>query len=309
MPGYHVDRSIEINASPEQVHATVADFGTWTTWSPWLCAEPDAEVTVSENSSSVGSVYAWNGEIVGQGEMEHQRLEPGRLIDDEIRFQRPFKSISRVSFETEPANGGTRITWNMDGKLPWFLFWMKPMMQRFIGMDYERGLRMLKEWIETGQVLSQTRVAGIESVGPLHVVGIRTQCSAADIGPSMEQTFKQLRAAIENGSLPQGGELMSVYHKVDMKRRIFDYTGGCVVPAGTTPPTSMTSCSLPAGRALKVEHTGSYHHLGNAWSAAYQHARYKKLRQSRGSSFEIYRNSPQDAPEAELRTDVFLPLR
>ena len=37
-----------------------------------------------------------------------------------------------------------------------FLFWMRRQMELFIGMDYERGLKMLKEWIETGQILSTT---------------------------------------------------------------------------------------------------------------------------------------------------------
>ena len=64
----------------------MSDFGTWTSWSPWLCAEPDAKVTVTQDSSSVGSIYAWEGEVVGIGEIEHRHLEPGRLIEEEIRF-------------------------------------------------------------------------------------------------------------------------------------------------------------------------------------------------------------------------------
>ena len=106
MPRFHVQRSIQINASPEEVFNTVADFGTWTKWSPWLCSEPDAKVTVTEDASSVGSIYAWKGDVVGQGEIEHRQLEPGRLIDEEIRFVKPFKSKSDVAFEMEPAGEG-----------------------------------------------------------------------------------------------------------------------------------------------------------------------------------------------------------
>lgn len=309
MPRYHVDRSINISASPEKVHETVADFSTWTTWSPWLCAEPDAEVTVTDDSSSVGSVYAWKGEIVGQGEVEHQRLEPGQLIDDEIRFIKPWKSVSRVSFETKPENGGTCITWNMDGTLPWFMFWMKPMMQRFIGMDYERGLRMLKEWIETGEVLSQTRICGVESVGPLQVIGVRASCAAADMSSSMEQSFAKLHDTLDRHGLPKDGQLLSVYHCVDMKRKTFDYTAGLTVPAGTDTPPEMSAWSLPAAQALKVEHTGSYQNLGNAWSAAYKYAEHKRMKQSKAGTFEIYLNNPEQTAEADLRTDVYLPLR
>jgi hypothetical protein len=59
--------------------------------------------------------------------------------------------------------------------MPWFLFWMISQMEVFIGMDYERGLKMLKEWIETGSILSTTKICGIESVGPLKMAGLRNR--------------------------------------------------------------------------------------------------------------------------------------
>ncbi len=116
MTRFHVQRSIHIQAAPERVFDCVADFGTWTTWSPWLCADSAAQVCVSEDPSSVGSVYSWKGEIVGEGEIEHRQLQPGRLIEDEIRFVKPFRSQSQVAFEMEPAGEGTRITWHMRGR-------------------------------------------------------------------------------------------------------------------------------------------------------------------------------------------------
>jgi len=308
MPKFHVDRSITINAAPEKVHDTVADFGTWTTWSPWLCAEPDATVTVTDDASSVGSVYAWKGEVVGQGEIEHKQLERGRLIDQEIRFLKPWKSVSHVAFRTQPAEGGARITWNMDGSLPWFMFWMKPMMKAFIGMDYERGLRMLKEYIETGHINAKTHVQGIESVGPLKVIGVRSTCSTSDVGASMEKTFSSAGREFERHGLPMDGDMISVYHCFDIKGQTFDYTGGHVVPESTSVPAGLSSWSLPQCRALHVAHEGSYNHLGNSWSAANQHARYKKLKQSKVGTFEIYRN-PQESDESKLRTDIYLPLK
>lgn len=309
MPKYHVDRSIDIDASPEKVHSVVADFGTWPEWSPWLCIEPEAEVTITDDACSVGSVYSWKGEVVGQGEIEHQQLETGRFIDQEIRFLKPFKSVSRVSFEMQANGGGTRVTWNMDGKLPWFLFWMKPMMQRFLGMDYERGLRMLKEWIETGQVLSRTTVHGVESVGPLKVIGVRTRCTMKDIGPSMEQTIGRVHEEFDRHGLPKDGEMISVYHEFNLKQQLVDYTSGYIVPSNVAVPEGMSSWSLPAGQALRVEHVGRYDHMGNAWNAAQQNARYRKLKQSKVGTFEIYRNNPAETAEADLLTEIYLPLR
>ncbi|MFK7818026.1 MAG: SRPBCC family protein, partial [Planctomycetaceae bacterium] len=163
MPKFNVSRSIQINASRKKVFDAVADFGTWTAWSPWLCAEPGAKVTVSSDASSVGSLYSWNGEVVGVGEIEHKRMVPEERIEDEIRFLKPWKAVSQVTFTLSEVADGTELTWTMAGSVPWFLFFMKPMMKTMIGMDYDRGLKMLKEWLETGSVSASTEIKGVES--------------------------------------------------------------------------------------------------------------------------------------------------
>jgi effector-binding domain-containing protein len=310
MPRFHVQRSTEIKATPEKTFETVADYGTWTTWSPWLCAEPEANVQVTEDPSSVGSIYSWKGEIVGEGEIEHRQLQPGRLIEDEIRFLKPFRSTSQVRFELEPAGEGTRITWHMNGSLPWFLFWMRSQMIAFIGMDYERGLKMLKEWIETGQILSSTTIRGVESVGPLQMAGVRKKCSLHEIGPSMAAAFAEAKQKMSEHHLPTDGQSMSVYHDFNIKTQTFDYTSGFAIPdSAESVPADLSSWSISETQGLCVEHLGSYEHLGNAWSAAHQLAHYKKLKLSKAGSLEIYKNDPEETPPAELLTEIVLPLR
>ena len=310
MPRFHVQRSIDINATPESVFETVADYGTWKTWSPWLCAEPDAEVTVTDDPSSVGSIYSWSGEIVGAGEIEHRQLESPRVIEDELRFTKPFRSQSRVVFKIEPAGEGAKITWHMHGSLPWFLFWMIPQMEIFVGMDYQRGLRMLKELLETGQILSKTTIQGVDSVGPLRMAGVRKTCSVSDVGPSMEAAFSEATQKFQQAGLSTDGEGITVYHKFDLKAQTFDYTSGFLLPdsAGSV-PADLTSWSIPHTKVLRTEHIGSCDNLGNAWSAANQYVRYKKLKQSKILTFEIYKNDPHETSPADLRTEIYLPLK
>jgi predicted transcriptional regulator YdeE len=310
MPSFHVYRSIQIDASPDKVFDAVADFGTWTTWSPWLSADPDAIVTVSDDPSSVGSVYSWQGELIGAGEMEHQRLELGRLIEDEIRIINPFRSKSKVTFELQPDNEDTKITWHMRGSLPWFMLWMVAKMEVFIGMDYERGLCMLKEWIETGQVQSETSVRGIESVGPLQMVGIRETCFISEIGSSMKTALEEVKQILTEHDLPSDGELITVYHKIDFKAQRFHYTTGILLASSlANVPEGLSSWSIPAMQALVVEHVGSYKHLGNGWNAAIQFARYKKLKQSKIGTYEIYKNGPDQTSPDKLCTEICLPLK
>lgn len=308
---YHVEQSIEIQADRDKVFDAIADFNTWTTWSPWLCCDRAAKVTVTDDSSSENSQYHWVGPVVGEGEIQHEKLVRGELIDQELRFIKPFKSVSRVWFDIEQAGGGTKVTWHMKGNLPWFLFWMKAGIQRFISMDYNRGLKMLKEFVEQGEVASDTEVLAVTSVGPYRVVGVRNSCVMKDIGPSMDAAFGRLEAKMKASSLPMDGEMLTIYHKLDMKTQVMQYTAGYVVPRGTTvSDSSLAVEDLPQGEALHVKHTGRYEHLGNAWSAAHANLRHMKLKISKScGGFEIYRNSPNDTDAKDLVTDLYIPVR
>lgn len=309
MPKFHVQRSIQIEAPPEQVFDRLADYSQWRTWSPWLCAEPDADVQVTDDPSSVGSVYQWRGELVGQGEIEHVKLDPGRLIQDEIRFIKPFKSRSDVRFELDDVDGGTRVTWHMQGSLPWFLFWLKSQMDIFIGMDYERGLKMIKEWIETGEVKSKTLTRGVESVGPLRMAGVSGSALMNEIGPSLQAAMSTAREKLESQGIQIEDAGISVYHHFDMKAQRLDFTAGYQIPADAELDGELSTWSIPETSALCVEHIGSYDNLGNGWSAAHQFTRYKKLKQSRVGTFELYKNHPQETAAADLITEIYLPLK
>lgn len=309
MSKYAVSRSIVINAPIDDVYARIVDYSTWTTWSPWLFAEPEAKVTVSDNPNSVGSLYQWEGEVTGSGELEHQQLTPNREIVDEIRFFKPFKSKSVVRFLFQSVDGGTKVEWQMNGRLPWFMFWMVGMMDTFIGRDYERGLKMLKEWIETGDILSKTEVQGMQGIGPLRMAGLRQVCSLDELGPSMQQAYPQVCQKFSEGGLPTENGI-AVYHKFDMKKKVCQYTCGFLISTDANIPAGLEEWQLPQVNALKVKHTGSYDHLGNAWSAAMQVQRYRKLKlDAKKACFELYVNSPDQVATADLETDIYLPLK
>lgn len=311
MPAYEIEKSIFIQASPERVFEVVSDYRTWTTWSPWLISEPTATVTISQEAASVGSLYAWHGQVTGQGELEHKRLVPGQLVEDELRFLKPFKSTCKTSFKLTREGSETRLTWDMKGSLPWFLFWMIPMMKTFIGMDYQRGLNMLKEWVETGAIASRTIVHGTEKVASFRMAGIASKCSIDDVSESMERAFEQAQAEFHKTGLSMDKGMISVYTKFRIKEAGFDYISGYLIGDDAIVPSSspLKTWALPTCNAFRVEHVGAYRHLGNGWSVANQLCRYKKLKQQRLGTFEIYRTTPAEVQEQDIKTDIYLPLR
>ncbi len=309
MPAIRVSRSIVIKHSEEMVFDTVADFGTWTRWSPWLCIDPQAVVTVSDDPHSVGSTYQWTGELVGAGEIKHVHLDRPQRIVQRLQFLKPFKSKAEVEFEFASVPGGTKLTWSMRSSLPWFLFWMRAQMETMIGMDYDRGLKMLKELIETGEVLSKTEVLGVETVDGLSLVGARGSAPMNDISSAMDSVITTVDESLARAGIAKSETMASAYHSCDFKDSgRLAFTTGYVLPESVTVAEPLIRCEIPAGKMLHVRHVGSYQNLGNAWNGAYQYAKFKKLKLARQDAYEIYVNDPT-TPASQRITDIYLPVK
>ncbi len=308
---YHVKKSVLIKATPEEVYQAVADFNTWTIWSPWLCMEPTAEVTISADEKSQGAVYAWVGKMVGSGEIEHKQLDTNTFIDQQIRFHQPFKSQSDVYWEFESAGEGTKVTWGMRGKMPFFFRFMAKQMEPWIGMDYERGLKMLKDYLEKGSIASHISIEGIAEFPETHYVGIKVTCPMDEVGPSMKKSFTALGEFCANEAITYD-KAFSVYHKFDFTDPECTYTSAVPVVAGfTVSNEAFYAGRIPALKAVKVVFTGDYEHLGNGWSAAYSYLRYKKLKQNKTiDPLEVYITDPLAEPDpAKWITEIYLPIK
>jgi effector-binding domain-containing protein len=228
-----------------------------------------------------------------------------------LDFIRPTKSKSKTGFKFEAIANRTKLVWSIDGNLPWYLFFLTPMIKTMVGMDYQRGLTMIKELAETGRIASSTEVLGIESIPPIRVAGLQAQSSVFNIQQSMEEMLGKLESEYQDQGMPKEGAMVAVYTRFKVKQGIFEYLLGRAIPDTLLIPThsSLKEWKFPQARALHVRHTGSYKHLGNAWSIANRIADHQKLKLNRSASFEIYTNSPHDNPEESLQTDLYLPLR
>ena len=307
MPKLELQRSIDINAPPEKVFSVVSDLSQWRPWNPWLVTEPEAEGVVRDG----GKQYSWNGKRTGAGEMRVLEEQPPRCAQMDLLFFKPFKSQARVQWFVDPEGDTSRVRWTMNSSLPLFLFFLKSTMKTMISMDYDRGLRMLKDLLETGEVPSKLEWPGLTTYPGCSYVGITTECPFEQLGDHMSADFDQLRTWQKSSGLETDGAPFSVYHEWDLGRAAARYTSG--MPVATVPhdiPQGFVTGKLPSLRTQVVRHVGSYRHLGNAWSTGMQMARGKEFLQSKKHPpFELYTNSPEDTAERELRVDVHFPIK
>jgi effector-binding domain-containing protein len=307
MPKFEVTQSILIAAPVDQVHDLVRDFRRWPEWSPWLIAEPDARIEFGPDGTS----YRWDGRITGAGEMKLTGGQRPRSIDLHLTFLNPWKSENTVGFRFSDRGDGTEVSWTMSGSLPFFMFWMKPMMTAFVGADYQRGLMMLKALIETGSVPSKLEFSGRRPFPGCRFIGISTTCGIDETGPRMAKDMDELGAWISRTGTRPAGAPFSIYHKWNPAKDVCRYTVGFpleIAPATLDP--GFIIGEIPSCETDRIVHTGPYPFLGNAWSAGIMRQRAKVFRNNRKiAPFEIYQNDPRVVPADELVTVLHFPVK
>ncbi|NUN13108.1 MAG: SRPBCC family protein [Myxococcales bacterium] len=306
---FQLSRKTTIQKDITEVFRAVGDFQSWHRWSPWFCQEPTCSITIEKTAGQVGHTQKWEGDLIGSGVITISAVQSNESLDYDLMFLKPWKSQSKVGFRFTRTSGGTVVEWWMQGSLPIFLFFMKKMMTAWVGSDYQRGLSMLKEHLETGVVPTLTKVDGVVSRPARFFIGKRRMCGLSDIGPFMEKDLGDMERLAQRINLPKPMETFSIYHRFDMVKGECEYTTGYFYDSPTEPHAGFEVGNVPAHLALRVEHQGAYRHLGNAWAAAMGCSRSKHKTNRRVPMYELYLNSPKDAAEKDLRVDIYVPVK
>lgn len=161
LPGrYRVERSTVIEASPEAIHAVVADLRTWKDWTVWTRETYSSLQYEYEGAESgVGAIETWEADE-GNGRLEITESDPatgiayemlwGSASPDKLEGDNGTFPPLDGTIRYTPVDGGTRVTWVAEGSLganP-IARWFGLMFDSLIGPDYEKGLEGLKEAVE-----------------------------------------------------------------------------------------------------------------------------------------------------------------
>ena len=308
------ENTISVNASSEKVKAVISDFSQWPIWSPWICMEPDCAINVRGEVGEAGHKQAWDGKRIGSGEIILVQQTQTQL-DYDLLFLKPWKSSSKVSFIITPlSDNQTKISWTMQSTLPFFMFFMKKMMVAMIESDYQRGLSMLKEYLETGKVVAKSELTGQITKSSFHYIGIRKATTIANMPKTMESDFEQLMQAIRTGRVPPPDDVLSFTHKFDFVSKQCEFTSALAYKNKPEYKQSsdiqLIEGSIPEHKVLQSKHTGPYHHIGNSWSMVMAEQRNSKLKMNKLVPwYEHYLNSPKDTAPEVLQTTINIPVK
>jgi len=147
---YNVKRSIEINATPTQIHHIVGDLNQWAKWTPWQKDDASTKIEVSEISTGVGASQKWVGGKSGQLDITRSDINYG--VDYNLSFTGE-DTLTKSSITYMPAGDVTVVSWSMAGKMPVPVIgaYIAIIMDEMSGPTLEAGLKNLKEVIESSK--------------------------------------------------------------------------------------------------------------------------------------------------------------
>lgn len=135
------------------------------------------------------------------------------------------------------------------------------------------------------------------------------------VGPynQIPQAFERLGAiAAQAGLLPRPGtEMLAIYHDDPETVPLAELRSDAAlsVPEGVPVPEGLSEQRIVEGRYARTLHVGPYERLGDTWARLMgEWLPSSGHRMSSGVSFEIYRNTPADAPIDQLRTELYIPI-
>ena len=146
-PDLHVERSIEIQRSPEDIYAVVSDLHQYKSWDPFSDEDPTIKTTLTGEGAD--TVYEWLGDQAGQGRIKIEKLEPPRSVNTRIQMLKPMEDEFVAGWILTPAVDGTRITWTFDQRVAYLKRWMRLAMDGMLGPAFDRGLNKLKTKMES----------------------------------------------------------------------------------------------------------------------------------------------------------------
>jgi hypothetical protein len=150
---YTVERQITINTSRQNVFDYIKYFKNQENYNKWVMTDPNARRSFRGTDATVGFVSTWDSDIksMGKGEQEITHIKDGERIDYEIRFEKPFKSISPAHLLTETVSGNSaKVRWGFIGRMayPMNVMLLFINLPELLGKDLEISLGNLKSVLE-----------------------------------------------------------------------------------------------------------------------------------------------------------------
>ncbi len=139
-----------------------------------------------------------------------------------------------------------------------------------------------------------------------HTAAIRMTRPMTQIGPAMGEAFPKIYEAVVSAGMEPTGEPLARYFDMgDGETTSFE----CAVPVPSpfTANGEVEPSTIGGGEAAFAVHLGPYDRIGHTWEQLMAWVT-AQGRTPAGPFWEVYIDDPEETPEAELKTELYIPL-
>ncbi|HXH20346.1 MAG TPA: SRPBCC family protein [Chitinophagales bacterium] len=304
----HLERSTIINAPPQAVFDQVNNLKNWEKWSHWAEMEPDAKKTYEGPEAGAGSKYSWEGKKIGKGTLTIVESQASDSIKMELDFPGEGKAYS--SFRFEPADGGTKVTWDFDSDVGFSQrLFMGLMLNKFLGVAFEKGLAKLKtvaESVPPPPALPEVEPEVVEFPSQT-VITMRDTTTLEGIPGSLGTIFQKVMEYVTSKKIQTSGYPLAIWHVFDVATNKVILEAGIPVSGSPKPDAGMNLIKIK-GKAVKVTYFGDYKEMSPTYQALREWMTKNNVAAA-GPPWEVYVTDPMmEKDTSKWQTDIYFPI-
>lgn len=183
-----------------------------------------------------------------------------------------------------------------------------------ISMDCDRGLQMLKSFLECGSMEFSVDEPFLQKIPYIHYVGTRfTHCPPEALSEAESSVdFDRIAADVQrHGKIHQK---VGIYHAVNSENNTLDFTCGFIVSSDAVDALKSSYHEwgrIGGGTAVTCTYRGDNRFLSNGWNRALNFARYNRKKTRREIlGYEIKSKDPGTVTKlSQCITEIIIPLR
>jgi effector-binding domain-containing protein/ribosome-associated toxin RatA of RatAB toxin-antitoxin module len=312
---YTFSRSRVIAAPTPVLFDEVNDFKNWTKFSPWLEQEPGATLTYLEKTSGKDAGYAWNGKVLGEGNMTTLDVSENTSISQQLNFITPFESESHINWTFEPISRDTKVTWTMSGKQDFstkmYTAFAGPI-EKSVGPDFDRGLFKLDSIVKVEMEKYSITNNGITTHGGCYYLYNTASCKIDELNTKMKTILPQIIQYAKQNNIQIAGSPFVNYHKWDLENNAVMFS--CCLPTTekiVSTESDILTGLMPPFKATKTTLKGNYKYLEKAWAKAMAYIPENGLEMlESGPTIEVYNSNPSEKPNpADWLTEIYIAIK
>lgn len=305
-----VTRTILIKAPKEAVWEQIVHFKNWPNWSPWIQKDSTVKITYTGTDGEPGSSYRWvgNPELTGEGEMKNVAVSENTL-NCEMTIVEPWHMEAKIALVVKDTTDDMqKVTWTFVKHTPYPLNAMNMFVNidKYMGGDFESGLKNMKTFVETNAtpvapvIASDVEIKELDYPGHLFQ-GIRKTVEFANLDKFFGESYMMIGREIGPKIT---GMPVSIMYKWDTLNKRTDIMAAFPVSDSATPFKGASFANIMPAKAVMVVQKGSYDQSTHIHMAINQYLAAKKLKPSVAIE-EYIIGPPKEKDTASWVTNIY----